>query len=327
MFSRRATLGLAAGLAPSTLGIAAAARAQSAFPERPVRLVVPFPPGGLTDTMARLVAERLGHGWGRAVLVENRAGGNALIGADAVAKSPPDGYTMLAATLTLAVNVTLFPNAPYDFVRDLAPVALLGSLPLIVVVNPSSPARSLDELVALARTRPLNSASSGNGTPPHLGLELLRRSSGLGGQLTHVPYRGGAPATTDLVAGNVDMMVGNLPEVLEHVRGGRLRALALCAAARHPLLPDVPTTAEAGMPQLVLGNWVALMVPAATPAAVRTTLEAATLAAIRDPELVRRGEAGGFEILGWDTARTQRHLAQEVQRWAAVIAEAGIKAD
>lgn len=327
MLHRRTALGLGAALAASFVGLPRAASGQAAFPERPVRIVVPFPPGGLTDVLSRLVAERLGNAWGRAVIVENRAGGNALIGADAVAKSAPDGHTMLAATLTHAVNVTLFPGAPYDLLRDLAPVALLGSLPLVVVVNVSNPARSLPDLVAQARSRPLNVASSGNGTPPHLGLELFRRIGGLGGQLTHVPYRGGAPATTDLVAGNVDMMVGNLPEVLEHIRGGRLRALAVCAAARHPLIPDVPTTAEAGMPRLVLGNWVVLMVPSATPAATRTVLETAVLAALRDPDLTRRAEAGGFEILAWDAARAQRHAEEEVRRWAAVIAEAGIRPD
>ena len=303
-----------------------AARAQ-AFPERAVRYIVPFTPAGLTDIMARLVAQRLGEGWGRPVVVENRAGGNALIGADAAAKSPPDGHTLLAITLTHAVNVSLFPNAPYELMRDFAPVSMLGALPLVVVVNAASPARSLADFLQLARERVLNGGSSGNGSPPHLGLELVRSVAGAGGNVTHVPYRGGAPGVTDLAAGNLDFMVSNLPECLAQIQGGRVRALALTGAERHRLLPDVPTVAEAGFPALAITNWTAMLTNAAVPRPVLAEIERATLAAIRHPETRRRAEEGGFDVLGWDSDRTRGFMTEEVTRWARVVREAGIRAD
>ncbi len=299
-----------------------AARAQ-AFPDRPVRYVVPFPPGGLTDIMARLVGQKLAEIWGRPVVIENRAGGNALIGADAVAKAAPDGHTLLAITMTHTVNATLFPNAPFDFRRDLTTISVLGSLPLVVVVNAErNPARTLADLVQQARTRRLNGGSSGNGSPPHLGLELLRRAAGAGDNITHVPYRGGAPSVTDLAAGNLDVMVSNLPEC-----GGRLRPLAVTSAERHPLIPDVPTVKEAGQPTLEMTNWTAMMVPAAVPAPLIARIEADTLAAIRDADVSRRAREGGFTVEAWDRARSLAFVTEETARWARLIQEAGLRAD
>jgi len=306
----------------------AAARAQGSFPDRPVRYVVPFPPGGLTDIMARLVGQKLAEIWGKPVVIENRAGGNALIGADAVAKAAPDGHTLLAITMTHTVNATLFPNAPFDFRRDLTVISVLGSLPLVVVVNAEkNPARTLADLVQQARTRRLNGASSGNGSPPHLGLELFRRAAGAGDNITHVPYRGGAPSVTDLAAGNVDMMVSNLPECIAQIQAGRLRALAITASERHPLLPEVPTVKEAGQPSLEMTNWTAMMVPAAVPAPLIARIEADTLRAIRDPDVARRAREGGFTVEGWDRARSLAFVAAEVERWARLIQEAGLRAD
>jgi tripartite-type tricarboxylate transporter receptor subunit TctC len=241
--ARRALL--AATLLP--LGLPLAAQAQG-FPDRTVRLIVPFTPAGQTDIMSRLIALRLQDAWGKPVVVENRPGGNALIGADAVAKAAPDGHTLLAITLTHAVNASLFPQAPYDFQRDLTTLTVLGSLPLVVVVRADAPWRSLAELAAAASAGRLNGGSSGTGSPPHLALELFRRATGAGERLQHVPYRGGAPSVTDLVAGNLDLVISNLPECLPQIQGGRLRALAVTDATRHPLLPTVPTTAEAGLP-------------------------------------------------------------------------------
>ncbi len=297
------------------------------FPDRPVRYIVPFTPAGLTDIMARLVAQRLGEGWNRPVVVENRAGGNAMIGADAAAKAPPDGHTLLAITLTHAVNVSLFPQSPYDLLRDFAPVSMLGSLPLVVVVNAASPHRTLADFLAAVRTRPTNAGSSGNGSPPHLGLELVRREAQAGGLVTHVPYRGGAPGVTDLVAGNLDFMVSNLPECLGQIQGGRLRGLALTGAARHRLVPDIPTVAEAGAPNLAITNWTAMLAHAATPRPVLAEIERATLAAIRDPETKRRAEEGGFDVLGWDADRSRGFITEEVARWARLVRESGIRAD
>jgi tripartite-type tricarboxylate transporter receptor subunit TctC len=321
MIRRRTAFGLAAALLPG------AARAQ-AFPERNPRYVVPFPPGGLTDIMARFVAQRLSEVWGRSVLVDNRAGGNALIGADIAAKAAPDGHTLLAITLTHAVNATLFPNAPYDFRRDLHTISLLGSLPLVVVVNAErSPARDLAALLRLAREAPLNGGSSGNGSPPHLGLELLRRVSGAGDRLTHVPYRGGAPSVTDLAGGSLDVMVSNLPECLAQIRAGRLRPLALTAAERHPLVPEVPTVRELGVPELEISNWTAVQTASAVPAPILARLERDVLAAIRDADTTRRASEAGFQVLGWDSARSADFVRAETERWAVLVREAGIRPD
>lgn len=297
------------------------------FPDRPVRYIVPFTPAGLTDIMARLVAQKLGEGWNRPVVVENRAGGNAMIGADAAAKAPPDGHTLLAITLTHAVNVSLFPQAPYDLLRDFAPVSLLGALPLVVVVNAASPLRSLPDFLQHVRTRTTNAGSSGNGSPPHLGLELVRREAQAGPLVTHVPYRGGAPGVTDLVAGNLDFMVSNLPECLAQIQGGRLRALALTGAARHRLLPELPTVAELGAPSLAITNWTAMLTNASVPRPVLAEIERATLAAIRDPETKRRAEDGGFDVLGWDADRSKAFIAEEVARWSRLVRDSGIRAD
>ena len=314
--------------APAAALLPAVARAQGAFPERTVRYIVPFPPGGLTDIMARLVGQKLSEIWGKPVVVENRAGGNALIGADAAAKSAPDGHTLLAITMTHTVNATLFPNAPFNFRQDLTTISVLGSLPLVVVVNAEkSPARTLADLMDLVKTRRLNAGSSGNGSPPHLGLELVRHAARAGENITHVPYRGGAPSVTDLAAGNLDFMVSNLPECIAQIQGGRLRPLAITSAGRHPLLPDVPTVKEAGQPMLEMGNWTAMMVPAAVPAPILARLEADALAAIRDPEVGRKAREGGFAVEGWDRARSNAYVAEETARWARLIHDAGLRAD
>ncbi len=316
LIPRRAALGL----------LATPALAQS-FPERTVRYIVPFTPAGLTDIMARIIAQRLAEMWQRPVVVENRPGGNALIGADAVAKSPPDGHTLLAITLTHAVNVSLFPQAPYNLMRDLVPISVLGSLPLLVVVNAANPARSLEELAALSRTRVLNAGSSGNGSPPHLGLELFRAGARAGGNITHVTYRGGAPSVTDLVAGNLDFMVSNLPECIAQVQAGRLRALATTGEARHRSLPDVPTVREAGMPTLTMTNWTAMLAPAATPAPVLRAIEEATLRVAREPDTTRRIIEAGFDLEAKPADASRTFMEAEVTRWGALVREAGIRAD
>ena len=301
--------------------------AQAAFPDRPVRYIVPFTPAGITDMMARLVGQRLSEIWGKPVVVENRPGGNALIGADAAAKSPPDGYTLLAITMTHAVNATLFQNAPYDFRRDFSAISVLAAVPLVVCVNVNNPARTLADLVAYGRNNTINGGSSGNGSPPHLALETFRRTANLGDRITHVPYRGGAPSVTDLVAGNIQLLISNLPECIAQLRGGRLRALAVTGPQRHAQLPEVPTVREAGMPGLEMTNWTAMVVHSQTPAPVKAIIERDTLAAMGDAELRRRGEEAGFALVGWDAARSGRFIAEEVQRWGMLVTEAGIRAD
>jgi len=297
------------------------------FPDRAVRYIVPFTPAGLTDIMARLVAQRLSEIWGRPVVVENRAGGNGMIGADAAAKSTADGHTLLAITLTHAVNVSLFPNAPYDLMRDFVPVSVLGSLPLVVCVNPANPARNLNDLILQARSRVLNGGSSGNGSPPHLALELFRRVSGAGGNITHVPYRGGAPGVTDLVAGNLDLLISNLPECLAQIQGGRLRGLAITGAARHRLMPDIPTVAEAGAPELEMTNWTAMLTNTAVPRGILAEISRATQIAVRDADMRRRAQEGGFDMQGLEPDSSRAFIMEEVGRWGRLVREAGIRPD
>ena len=319
--ARRTLLGTAAALA------ALPAAAQDGFPERQVRYIVPFPPAGLTDIMARFVGQKLSEIWGRPVVIDNRAGGNALLGVDAAAKSPPDGHTLVAITMTHSVNVSLFPNAPYDLLRDFAPISVLGSLPLVVTVNSNSRWRNLEQLVRDARGERLSGGSPPNGSPPHLGLELFRRFAGARENLVHVPYRGGAPAVTDLVSGTLDMMVCNLPECIGQLQAGRLRPLAITSERRHRLLPDVPTVREIGAQALEITNWTAMLTNAAVPHGIRARIERDTLAALRDPDVVRRAEEGGFDVLAWDAARSREFITGEVARWRALVAEAGIRAE
>ena len=296
-----------------------------AYPARQVRYIVPFPPAGATDIMARNVAQVLSEAWGQPVVVENRAGGNALIGAEIASKAPADGYTFLAITLTHAINATLFPKAPFDLRRDFTAVSILASSPMLVVVNPSSPAKTLAELTALAKAKPLNAGSSGNGTPPHMGLEQYRQTGGF--TATHVPYKGGAPSLTDLVGGQLDFIVSNLPESIGHVKGGRLRPLALTSRNRHPLVPDVPTTTEAGMPGLSITNWTALLVPVGTPPEIVARIQADAAKGLRAPQMTAKVQEQGFEVIGSTPAEAQAFVAAEIDRWSKVVRDAGLKAD
>lgn len=323
MMRRTAALAGCALLAPPWAGAQAAAdypRAGTAL-----RYVVPFPPGGLTDTMARTLAQQLGERWKASVVVDNRPGSGGQIGADMVAKAVPDGHTLLAITLSHAANATLFPKAAYDLRRDLRPVALLAGSPMLIVVPAASPVRTLKDLVPLAQQRALSAGSSGNGTPPHLTLALfndLNKTS-----IQHVPYKGGAPSMTDLIGGQLDVVFSNFPESVAHVKGGRLRALAVTTEARHPALPDVPTTAEAGMPALAVQNWTALMVPARTPDAVVQKLGDEVLQIMRLPEIEERARQQGFNVDARGPQAFGDFLAQEIARWAGVINAAGIRAD
>jgi tripartite-type tricarboxylate transporter receptor subunit TctC len=303
------------------------AAAQEAFPTRPVRIIVPFTPGGQTDTIARLLAARLQTIWRLPVTVDNRAGANGLLGIEAMVRGAPDGYTLATITLTHAINATLVTSPPYDFAREVAPLCLLGSLPLVAVVPVASPVRSFAELVAAARSRNLNGGSSGTGTPPHLALELFRRETGAGDRITHVPYRGGAPAITDLVAGTLDVIIANLPEAIGQIQGGRLRPLAVTTRERHRLLPEVPTTAEVGMPGLELGSWTAIAAPAAVAAPLRGRIAADSQAAIQDPEASGRATEIGFDILAWPQDRTAAFVVAETARLGRIIREANIRAE
>ena len=312
----------------STLMGAAPAWSQGDYPKAgtTLRYIVPFPPGGLTDVMARLVGQQLGSRWGLSVVIDNKPGNGGQIGADVAAKAPGDGYNLLAITLTHAANVTLFKGkAPFDFQKDLKPVALLAGSPMLVVVPGSSPIKDFKDLMAQARARKLNAGSSGNGTPPHLTLALFADT--LKADLQHVPYKGGAPSMIDLIGGQLDVIFSNLPESIAHVKSGKLRALAIAGSARHPLLPDVPTTAEAGMPLLAVENWTAIMAPAATPDAVVAKLGAEVLAIMTGAEINERARTQGFRVDARGPADFAPFLKDEIERWGRIIVAARIQAD
>ncbi len=290
-----------------------------------LRYVVPFPPGGLTDVMARLVGQQLGERWKVNVVIDNKPGSGGQIGADAVAKSPPDGLTLLAITLTHAANVTLFPKAPYNFNKDLKPVALMAGSPMLVVVPAASKIQSLKDLIGAAKAGKLNAGSSGNGTPPHLTLALFNDIAKT--EIQHVPYKGGAPSMTDLIGGQLDVVFSNFPESMAHVKSGKLRALAIASTARHPAVPDVPTTAEAGMPALLVENWTAMMVPAGTPDAAVGKLGAEVIKILAAPEIEERARTRGFRIDARGPDQFAPFLKSEIERWGHIIAAAKISAE
>jgi len=295
------------------------------YPVKTIRYVIPFPPGGITDLMARTIAQKTSDAWKQSVVIDNRPGANALLGADLVAKSSPDGYTWLGMTITHTVNATLIPNPPYNFSRDLTAVTVLGSLPLVMVVPQSLPAKSLAELTALSKTRSLNGGSSGNGTPQHLAFELYRQLSGANAQ--HIPFKGGGPSTVALIGGHVDFIITGLHECLPHIKANRLRPLAVAGASRLPPIADVPTTAELGMPSLAITSWTGLMVPSATPRDIVARINAEVVNVFKQPDTAERLREQGFDVVANSPADAQAFMAAEVARWGKLVREANIKAD
>jgi len=322
--TRRRTL-VAAGSA----GLLAAApwtgALAQALKDQPINYVVPFSPGGLTDVAARTVAKAVSEAKGWNVVVENKPGGNANIGAAYVARAKPDGHTWLAITLTHAANATLFQGkAGYDLLTDLRAVAGLASSTMLVVVNAKSNIKTMADLLKAAKGGKLTAASSGNGTPPHLTLALYQKLTGT--SIMHIPYKGGAPSVTDLIGGHVDVIFSNYPESLSHVQSGALRALAITTAQRSPDLPDVPTVAEAGMPDLLVENFTGVLAPAGTPDAVVEEAGQAIVAEMRKPEMQKTMVKLGFIPQPRGPAEFGEYLRKEVQRWGAIIKEAGIQA-
>ena len=286
--------------------------------------MVPFPPGGLTDVMARTVAQKLSEAWSVPVVVENKAGGNAQIGAEQVARSAPDGGNLLAITLAHAANVSLFPHASYNFSKDLRSVALLAGSPMLVVVPANSSIRDFRDLQSVAKTRALNAGSSGNGTPPHLTMALFNDINK--SEMTHVPYRGGVPAITDLIGGQLDVIFSNFPESIAQVKAGKLKPIALCSASRHAMLPDVPTTAEAGMPGLLVENWTGAMLPTATPDAIVEKFAREMIKIMSSAEVEDRAKQQGFIITPKGPQDFAAFLKAEIERWARIIKIAKITA-
>ncbi len=301
------------------------ARSQEGWPGRPVRLVVAYPAGGSTDIVGRLLAERLSRAWSQPVVVENRGGASGTLGADLVAKSPPDGATLLlGASSEMAIAQTTLRSLPYDPGRDFEAISLLTLQPFLLLVNPALPARDVAELTALARLRPggLNFGSYGTGTSTHLMGEMLR--VGTGAAVTHVPYRGSAPAITDLIGGQIQLLFDTIPAALPHLREGRLRALALCHERRLASVPEVRTTAEAGQSGLVGATWAALVAPAGTPPPLVRRIAADAQAAMRGglaEVLLDRG----LEPVGASPEETRAFFATEIRKWAEVARRAGIR--
>ena len=315
------------GMAALALLAAGRARGQAAWPSRPVRMVVPFPPGGLADAVARPLSVRLAAVFGQPFVIDNRPGAGGNVGADAVAKAEPDGHTLLVGSLgPLAVNQWLFPSLPFD-PRAFAPVSLLIQSPKVVCVNPARPWRTLAELTEAARAAPgrLTAGSAGNGSSLHIALELYKRAAGV--DVTHVPYRGAAAAITDLVGGQLDMIVDNVPNILPQLRAGAVRPLATATEARLPQLPDVPTTAEAGLPALRFSTWFGLVAPPGTPPAVTERLSAAVDAALREPEIGGRLAEQGAVPGGGTPEAFGRFMEAERARLEPVVRGSGMRAD
>jgi tripartite-type tricarboxylate transporter receptor subunit TctC len=321
---RRKFLHLAAGAA-ALPAMSRIARAQ-AYPSRPVRIIVGFPPGGSTDILARLMAPWLSERLGQPFVIENRPGGGTNIATEAVVRAAPDGYTLLLTATPNAVNATLYDRLNFNFMRDIAPVASLMRGPNVMVVNPSFSAKSVPEFIAYAKANPgkINMASSGNGAGPHLSGELFKMMTGT--DLLHVPYRGGSPALTDLIGGQVQLMFATIASSIEYVRVGRLRALAVTSANRSLALPDIPTVADF-VPGYEVSDWFGIAAPMNTPADIVEKLNKAINAALVDPKTRARLEDLGGMILGGSPADFGKLISEETEKWAKVVKFAGIKAE
>ncbi|PHK96856.1 twin-arginine translocation pathway signal protein [Pseudoroseomonas rhizosphaerae] len=325
---RRRTL-LAGGLGLAALPLAAPAlRAQEAWPSRPIRMVVPFGAGTSTDIMTRLVAVPMSKALGQPVVVENRAGAGGVVGSDAVAKAAPDGYTLCMGSIAShSVNVSLMPSMPYDVLRDFTPLSLVTEAPNLLVVSPKVPARTLPEFIAWAKQQRggVSYASAGNGTSSHLAGELLKLRSGA--PLEHVPYRSGAQAVTDVVAGNVPMIVYQVTAVLPFVREGTLRALAATSARRLELTPEIPTAIEQGIEGFDVSAWHGLFAPAGLPAPVRDRIYAALKAALDAPEMRAQLRDQGLQPIGMAPAEFRTWLEGDIAKWREVVRISGARAD
>ncbi len=299
--------------------------AQSAYPNKPIRLVVPFAPGGSNDIMARIIGQKIGESTGQTVIIDNRGGASGIIGTDIVAKASPDGYSLLMMSLTLAVNPSLYKKLPYDTDKDLAPVSLVASAPLILVVHPSLPVKSLKDFIAHAKANPgkFNFGSGGPGTTPHLAGEMLKSMAGL--QMTHVPYKGGGPALADLVGGQLQLMLENIPSTLPFVKSGKLRVLALSGLKRSALVPDVPTLDEAGLKGYEIVGWNGLFLPAGTSGAIVNRLHAETVKALALPDIKERLSGMGAEGVGSTPAQFTAFVKTEIKKWAQVARDANLR--
>ncbi len=319
---------LRAGLPVLLAMVGALASAQSSFPNKPVKIIVPFPPGGGNDVIARVIGQKLTDRWGQPVVIDNRAGANGIVGLQALMQSPPDGYTLaVGAAGPLAVNPSLYARLPYDPVKDFAAVTNLVNYPLLLVVHPSVPARTTREVVALAKSKPgqLSYASPGSGNSGHLAGELFNSMAGV--HTLHVPYKGQGPALTDLLSGQVQMLYSSIPSVINQVKTGQLRAIAVGSAKRLPSLPDIPTIAESGVPGYEAYSWVGLVAPANTPSDIVHKIYRDVSDILKQPDVAEKLNQQGALPVGDTPEEFSQYIKAEVAKWGQVVRNANIKLD
>ena len=310
------------------LALNASAQGAATYPTKPIKIVVPFPPGGATDILARAIGAELQKAFGQTVLIENKAGAGGNPGADMVAKSPPDGYTLVMATVgTHGINMSLYSKMPYDAVKDFEPITLVAGVPNLLVVHPSVAAKNVAELTALAKAQPgkLNVASSGNGTSIHMAAELYKVMAGV--DILHVPYKGSSFAVTDLLGGQVQLMFDNMPSALPHVKAGKLRALAVTSPKRSSALPDIPTMDEEGLKGFDATSWFGLLAPAGTPKDIIAKLNAAAVKALATPEMRERLASQGAEAVGNTPEQFGAFIKAEIEKWAKIVKASGARVD
>jgi tripartite-type tricarboxylate transporter receptor subunit TctC len=324
----RSTIMIAAAIATATLASAVAEAAEPSYPTKPVRMVIPFPAGGTTDILGRVAAQKLSEALGQQVVPDNRPGASGNIGTEQVAKAAPDGYMLLTAPgSTLTIHPSLYPKLGFDPLKDFAPVTILAGVPNLLVVHPSLPARNVKELIALAKSKPdgLNYASTGAGQSTHLSMELFKSMADV--KIVHVPYKGSAPAVTDLLGGHVPMMFDNMPSALPHVKAGKLRALGVSTIKRSTTAPEVPTVAESGLPGFDVTVWFAVLAPAATPREIVDRLHRILVKALQAGDVRERLASQGAEPVGNTPEQFTAQMKADLAKWAKVVKAANIRLD
>ena len=297
------------------------------YPSKAIRLIVPFPPGGSTDLVARVVGQKMADSWGKQVVIDNRPGANGMIGSDIVAKANPDGYTIVLGTIgPMAINASLY-KMPYDILKDLAPITYTANIANVLVVNPTLAAKDVRELIALARTRPgqLTCGSSGTGGAPHMAVELFKLLAKV--NIVHVPYKGGGPAMADLVSGQISGSFASMPSAIAFIKSGKLRALGVSGVKRSPALPDVPTVSEAGVSGFSVLDWQGLFTTAKTPPEIVNKLNAESVRILALPDVVERLTAAGVDIQTTTPKAWGEFVAAEISKWSRVVKEAGVKVE
>lgn len=300
------------------------ANAQTGYPNKPVKIIVPWPPGGVADFVGRTIGEKLSVKWGQPVIVENKAGAGTNIGSDFVAKASPDGYTLLVGSSNNAVNMSLFKKMPYDVVKDFEPITLIVQVPNILVVNPAVKAANAKELIAIAKAEPgkLSYASAGNGSPAHLAAELFKKMAGV--DILAITYKGAGPAVIDLMGGQVDMMFTNIPATLQNIKANKLKALGVTSTKRNQALPLVPTIAESGLPGYEFSAWYGLLAPAGTPKAIIEKINVDIASILKNPEVVSKLNEQGTEVVGGDSEALKAVIKGDLGKYSKLISEIGL---